>query len=346
MQYKNFTYILTLILLSSFKPQRFQVDGYLDDVSPNKQYVLYRAPDVWETGEYNFGNLRILNVKTGTITIVPEQIMIEGASSLFLDNHTVVMPPAEGRIDLYDIPTKAFKKTPLTSYNKKFITLQFALSKDKSKVALLFLDKTDTVEDAAASELNCRVELKVIDLKNRKEYISETHDYTLGTDIKSGGILWYNDQVVYSYQNKTYCYKLGTKAPLLIADYTSNYALHKNVLIFPSNTDICKFNFSNGSITEIALKDSPIDLRKYNKLYTTHNYGTKQAGLRIEDKQKYYYYTLNDKYEFVPQEKLMLYQDEGLAIELLLTPIPYGDCIITKEELLITETERHNTDSK
>jgi hypothetical protein len=211
--------LLLVLLLAAFKTKRYQVDGYLDDVSPNGQYVLYEAPAVWELGEYRFGNLRVLDVETGNITIIPDQVLIEECKSFFLKDSIVAIQPSQGRVELYNFQTEKLEKVPLLTYNKKFTPLQFALNKDRSKAALILLDMDKKLKDNdSRHEPTYRVELKVVDLKNGKEYVDEHYDYIGGTDIHKGDIIWYENGIFYAYQNSCYYYDLAKKKSSRIND--------------------------------------------------------------------------------------------------------------------------------
>jgi hypothetical protein len=181
--------LLLVLLLSSFKTKRFQVDGYLDDVSPSGRYILYETPEDWEPGEYLLGDLCVLDVRTGSITIVQDHTIIGECKSFFLNDSTVAVEAGRGRIELYDLQKKAFKKAPLLAGSEKGSTLQFALNQDRTKAAFILLDMGKKLKDNDDShEPIYRVELKVVDLKSGKEYTDEHYDYIGGTDVHSGTI--------------------------------------------------------------------------------------------------------------------------------------------------------------
>jgi hypothetical protein len=230
-----FTYLFLIVASSACGTQKFQVDGYLDDVSPNGQYVLYEAPDVWELDEYRFGNLRVMDVKTGKITIIPDQVLINECGSFFLNDSIVAMQPGGGRVELYNFQTETLEKDPLLTYgNKGFIPLQFALNEDRTKAALLLLDTNKKLKDTDSSdEPICRVELKVVDLKSGQEYIDENYDYRLGTDIHKGNIRWHgNNDVIYAYEGNRHYYNLVQRKSLSSANYESDLALHQDGFLY------------------------------------------------------------------------------------------------------------------
>lgn len=331
-------YCLVLeLLLSSFATQRFQVDGYLDDVSPNGQYILYEAPDEWEPDEYRLGNLCVLNAKTGEITIIQGHTLVGECKSFFLNDSTVAMEAGGGCIELYNLRAKAFEKVPLLVGSEKRSTLQFALNKDRTKVAFILLDMDKKVKDNdGRHEPIYRVELKVVDLKSGKEYIDEHYDYVGGTDIHSGKILWHGDNdIIYAYQNSCYYYNLAQRKSFFLDSNDASIALHEDVLIFSGK----KFDFSKQAITELPSQSQHSRLytpsrHAFSKWYTSNIHGMHQAALRIDDNNQYYYYIMNANYELIPTDKLVLYKNKGLTIQLLLTK-PHERYSLTREALLI-----------
>lgn len=89
---------LLLVLLSSFnnKTKRIQIDFYPEDISPSGRYMLYETPDEYEPDEYHFGDLRIMDIETGGITIVPGKISYNEQRSFFLNDSMVATP--RGRV--------------------------------------------------------------------------------------------------------------------------------------------------------------------------------------------------------------------------------------------------------
>jgi hypothetical protein len=330
--------LLVELLLSSFATKRFQIDGYLNDVSPSGQYILYETPEDWEPGEYRLGNLCVLNVKTGGITIVQDHTLIDECKNFFLNESTVAMETGGGQVELYNIRAKALEKEPLLAGNEKGITLQFALSEDRSKAALILLDMNKKLKDNDnRHEPTYRVALRVVDFKSRKEYIDEHYDYIGGTDVHKGKILWHGDNnIIYAYQNSCYYYNLAQRKSFPLASNDTSIALHEDVLIFSGK----KFDFSKQAITELPSQSQHSRLhthsrQAFGRWYTTNIYGIHQAALRIDDNNQYYYYVMNANYELIPTDKLVLYQDKGLSIQLLLTK-PHERYSLTREGLLIS----------
>lgn len=317
MPYRFWAYLLLILFLTAFKTKNYQVAGYLDDVSPNRQYILYEAPEVWETDEYRFGNLQVMDMRTGELTIIPDQVLIEESGSFFLNDSIVAMQPGGGRVALYNLQTKSFEKAPLLTYDEHFIPLQFALSEDKLKAALILLDNRTTWQDQDPSkEPTCRVALQVVDLTNSKAYRVEHEDYRLGTDIHSGVILWHQDKVIYGYQDNLYCYQLGQSKSRCIVNYIPGLALHDDSLLFDGYPVLQQFDFDDQSVKPFKVKNQPSYSRQaWQKLYTIHYYGSKRAALRIEDQGKYDYYMINENHECIQQDKPLIYQDKNLCIQ-------------------------------
>lgn len=333
--------IILAFLLSSFNIERFQVAGYLDDVSPNGQYILYEAPLVWEPGEYRLGNLCVLDVKTGGITIVQDYILVDECKSFFLDEFTIAMNVGKGRIERYDLRTKTLEKDPLLAGNERDITLQLAFNHDRTKVALVLLNMTKRLPNKdGASETTYKVALKVVDLQTGKQYTDEHYDYGSGKDIHQGKILWHgNDDVIYAYQNSCYCYNLIQQKSFLLSSHGASIALYQDDLILSDNFSSKKFDLNKSIITELPQKYSEMykyPVHAWSKWYTIRDHGINRAALRVDEQHKYDFYIIDDNYQLIPTDKLLLYQDQAISIQLLLSSIPCEGHQLTKEELLIS----------
>ena len=287
--------------------------------------------------------MRALNVKTGEVIIISDKITIEDPISSFL-NDSIVAKPASGCIKLYNLHTRKFEGTLLT-FNKEFGFLQFSLSEDKSKAAVLLQGGKDPIYNPVEDKLKSRVELKIVDLKNHKEYVVEHYDYISGESVYAiGDILWHGEDVIYSYQSNLYYYKLGQPKALLLTKYMETYALNKDELIFVSIEPkseyytFSKFNLANQAMASLGPQDESI--RKLGmptpiQLYTVPIHKTRYVTLRTNTNK---YYTMDARSKFVPQAKLLLYKDKGLSIHQSVTAIPEGSSTVDKYELLITSS--------
>lgn len=202
------------------------LEGYLNDVSPDERWILYRVPKVWESDEYREGSLRLIDTETGKAILVDNNIFIESLGSKFLDNQTILMPSG-GSLELYDIKDLRQPIKVLFTLEERYNWLRFSLSEDRTKIAFLLHDRIDR---------NARkLVLRIMDLTTNQRYDIGYHTFEPEgcADYASvEEILWYGDNVIYSFSGNLYYHKLYDSKTVLLSDCISIYKLHGNKLIF------------------------------------------------------------------------------------------------------------------
>ena len=204
---------------------KWSVEGYLNDVSPNEKWVLYRVPDAWESDDYREGSLRILDTETGEIIVVHDKITIEDPVSYFLSD-SVIAKPANGSIELYDISCRSFN-SKLLEIEDDYNWLTFSVSNDRTKIALLLHDYSD--------RHTRKVVLRILDLVNNQQYDIGYHpfepegcaDYATVKEI-----LWYDNCVIYAFDGQLYYHVVGSNETILLSNHVSHHQLWGNELVF------------------------------------------------------------------------------------------------------------------
>jgi len=267
------------------------------------------------------GTLRATNLQIGE-SIVLDTVFMKEANSFFLNDSTVAIP-TNGGVKLYNLFTKSFQQKPLFSFDKNYGVLQFSLNEDKSKAAILLLNRNKKKEDSIKDKLSYEVLLKIVELDNSRQYTLKNYDYEVlecCTLTHIGDILWHGNQLVYSTWNQLYYYRLGDSNRILIADNIDSYALDQGYLIFSNvekgrGYELKRFSFFDMSIENVVLEK--------NKLTSYLSYGSQFFTVKIDntrhailsDRLKTSYYTIGVANKLNSTNKLILYKSKYLAIE-------------------------------
>ncbi len=100
--------VKTEIHAQSSKPQNkeLKIEGRLEEVSPNEQWILYQVPEEkgrWD-GETYKGILKALYIPTGKIIEIMKSVRYDSNVHFFSDSQLAI--PREGRIELYNLDTE------------------------------------------------------------------------------------------------------------------------------------------------------------------------------------------------------------------------------------------------
>jgi hypothetical protein len=308
MRYTHYTLVGFIILLSAFTNNKtIQVAGFYNDISPNQQWVLYRVPDDWGADDLHIGRLKAIHIPTGQVTNIA-RIFIEQPSTFFL-NDTMVAVPINGQVDLYNLVKNEFEQTPLITYLKEYELLQFSLSEDRSKIAVLLRDYDNYVDHIKENLRMARVELRIIDLKSNQEYKVEHYTYdSEASKYDIGDILWYGNQVIYSFQSKLYYYQLGNPKRICFTNRMKQYAIDGDELVYETagygkeQYEMDRYHYKIFSFKDLTVRDVAAEEEK-NFCIISEYPGYPSYFFRREDEK------------FKDQDGLVLYQGKKAKIK-------------------------------
>jgi hypothetical protein len=321
MKYFNYILVGVGLLLSSFAKGNtskvIKAPSFYNDISPNEEWVLYRTPDDLDSGELHTGTLNAVHITSGQIVNV-DNFFMEWPSTFFFNDNMVAVP-TDGEVQLYDLAKKKFIPEPLVTYPEAYSLLQFSLSEDKSKVAVLLLDFDNHIDYIKENQGYARVELRIIDLKSKQEY--QIDHYTYRSDeskYRIGDILWHGDQVVYSFQSELYYYELGNPKRIFFTNRMEKYAIDGDEVVYITagygknkrerNQEHCKiFSFKNLKVRDVTVEEEK------NLRIITESPDYPSYVIRLENG------------EFRDQEGLVIYRGKKVVVKYV-----GADLVITK----------------
>jgi hypothetical protein len=327
----NIAIIFILSFTSTNSTRMVKVCGYLDDVSPNERFVLYRTPHDCMEDEASEGNLSIMDMETNKVITIATDVTIEDPISLFVDNFTIARP-IQGKVVCYNIHEKEVTKD-LLIFDEELEFLEFSLNQAKTQAALL-------LKDAQGGEIF----LQVIDLSDFKKYevAHKLPCFEQCSDAVTGPICWYGNHVVYSLQNQLYDYQVGQLQSLLISNNVYDYALNKDKLIFIEWDKVYTYKFKKFSFDSLSVEDFalqvPVEMKnvKFIELNMASIDHTYQASLNINQEK---FYIIEQDGKLIPQLNPLLYKSSYVTIQKeLTTSISSYDKvtrIVDREQLII-----------
>jgi hypothetical protein len=322
-------YILFFAAINSHK--MIKICGYLDDVSPNERWVLYRTPHDCMEDEASEGSLSIMDMDSDEIITIATDVTIEDPISLFIDNTTIVRP-VQGKVVCYNIHQKEFIRDLLV-FDEELEFLEFSLNQAKTHAALL-------LKDSKGGEIF----LQVIDLANFNKYqiIHKLPCFEQCGDAVTGAICWYGNHIVYSLQNQLYNYQIGGGESLLISENVYDYALNRDVLIFIEWDKVYTYKFKKFLFSSLSVEDFTLQLPietndiKFIELSMASINQMYQAILNINQEK---FYMIEEDGMLTPQPNPILYKSSRLSVQKeLTTSISSYDRVtrvVDREQLII-----------
>eukprot|EP01132_Coremiostelium_polycephalum_P002967 gene2967-3705_t len=313
------------------RPQSVKTCGYLDDISPNERWVVYRSPYHCMEDENSEGTLSLVDMETHEVKTLDDGIFLEDPMSVFIDDATIVRQ-LQNKLVCYNIHQRAFTKD-LVVFDQALELLEFSMNQAKTQLALL-------LKDAAHG----KIYLHIIDLAtHRKQVIAHPyHCRDQCSDTGAGPILWKRGHIVYSLQNRLYDYVMGEKKSQRVSGNVYDYGVHHDQLVFiewdqEAMYRFRKFSFDTRRIEDMALQ-IPLAIKEIktlelNKAVIHHK---EQVVVNINQEQ---FYELGPNDEWRPQDKIVLYRTGHLQIYKQLTTriSPYDKVtkIVDQEQLII-----------
>ncbi|ACE05612.1 hypothetical protein Aasi_0167 [Candidatus Amoebophilus asiaticus 5a2] len=307
----NITIIFILSFTSANSTRVAKVCGYLDDVSPNERWILYRTPHDCMEDEASEGNLSVMDVETNKVITIATDVTIEDPISLFVDNSTIARP-TQGKVVCYNIEQKEVTKD-LFIFGEELEFLEFSLNQAKTHAALL-------LKDAQGGEMF----LQVINLADfeKHEIIHKLPCFEQCSDAVTGPICWYGNHIVYSLQNQLYDYQIGELQSLLISENVYDYALNGDELVFIEWDKVYTYKFKKFLFSSVGIEDftlqPPIEMRdvKFIELNMASIGHVYQASLNINQEK---FYMIEKDGKLTTQANPILYKTSRLSIQKELT---------------------------
>jgi hypothetical protein len=327
----NIVIIFVLFFASTNSTKMVKVCGYLDDISPNERWVLYRTPHDCMEDEASEGSLSVMDMETNKVITIATDVTIEDPISLFIDNSTIARP-VQGKVVCYNIHKKEITKD-LFVFDEELEFLEFSLNQAKTQAVLL-------LKDAQGGEVFLQV-INLVDF-TKYEVAHKLPCFEQCSDGVTGPICWYGNHVIYSLQNQLYDYQIGQPQTLLISNNVYDYALNKDKILFIEWDKVYTYKFKEFTFDSLNVKDStiqvPVEMKdihfiELNMTSIDHIY---QASLNVNQEK---FYLIEQDGELIPQVKPLLYKSSYLTIQKeLTTSISSYDKvtrIVDREQLLI-----------